>query len=83
MGKRKNKNKKTPPTKLLKEQALFGIKTIDLDTSIQEEDSTECPVVKSYVTAINITTIKQEKRKGIEQQQGAYYYYLRITTFDV
>ena len=56
MGRKKNKNKKTPPTKLLKEQALFAIKTSDLDTSIQEQDSTECPGAKSYASVINTTT---------------------------
>ena len=56
MGRRKNNNQKTQPTKLLKENTLFGIKTVDLETSIQQEDSTEYPGAKSYTTAINTTT---------------------------
>ena len=66
MGKEKNRNKKTPPTKLLKEQALFAIKTRDLDKLIQEVDSTECPGAKSYASAINTTTDREynSNRKG-------------------
>ena len=55
MGKKKNKNKKTLQTKLLKEQALIAIKTKGLDTSIQKRDSTECTGAKLYAFAI-ITT---------------------------
>ena len=59
MGRKKNKDKKTPPTKLLKEKALFAIKTSDLDTSILEGDSMECPGAKSYASVINTTTDRE------------------------
>ena len=56
MGRKKNKAKKTPPTGLLWDQALFAIKTSDLDTSILEGDTTECPGAKSYASTITTTT---------------------------
>ena len=56
MGRKKNKAKNTLPTGLLWDQALFAIKTSDLDTSLPEGDSTECPCAKSYASTINTTT---------------------------
>ena len=54
----KRKKNKEIPAPLLREQTLFAIKANNLDASIQEEDSTECPGARLYVTAINTTNNK-------------------------
>ena len=53
MGKEK---KKEQPQRILKEQAEFAIRALDTDTTIEEDENTDCPGTKAYLVAATTTT---------------------------
>ena len=64
MGKEK---KKEQPQRILKEQAEFAIRALDTDTTIEEDENTDCPGTTAYLIAATTTTIDNTVTKPEEK----------------